>query len=151
MALQEYVTSGFVHDGELHIRNRRGLDRAMAQMRKGEVVITIARRHAIRSLEASAYYWSVPVRLVAEHTGHSPDEIHEIFKAMFLPKHLAVTDGNGEIQGEFVIGGTTTKLNKPDFYDFVQRCREWAREKLSVETPDPDPDFKSKRGRRAEV
>lgn len=63
---------------------------------------------------------------------------------MFLPKKLAICDGNGEVKGEVVIGGTTTSLNRIEFGEFVDRFRQWAAEELSVVIPDPDPDWREK-------
>lgn len=137
--LSDYTASGFVKDGELVIRNQRGWRRALAAFRRCEVVVTIECRHATRSVNQNAWYWAQVVGLVAEHTGHTPDEIHEIYKAMFLPKQLAIVDGNGEIQGEYVIGGSTTKLNRLQFGEFCEQARKWAAETLSVDIPDPDP------------
>jgi endo-beta-N-acetylglucosaminidase D len=110
----------------------------LRQLRDGEVEIRIERKKATRSPQANRWYWSCVVGLVAEHTGYTPDEIHEIYKAKFLPKRLAVSDGNGEIKGEFVIGGTTTKLSTAEFADYCDRIRQWAAEALDVIIPDPE-------------
>ena len=139
--MSEYVASGVVTAGRLKVRNWSGLTRALARFRDGEVVITIARRRATRSAQANAYYWSQVVGLVADHTGHTPDEIHEIYKAKFLPKRLSFADGNGVVVGEFVIGGTTTRLTKTEFYEYVEQIRLWAAEELGVVIPDPDQDW----------
>jgi len=84
------------------------------------------------------------VELVSEHTGYTPDEVHELAKQMFIPKRLAVADGNGEIRGEYVIGGTTTTLNTIEFGEFVESFRRWAAQDLDVVIPDPDPDWREK-------
>ena len=47
--------------------------------------------------------------------GHTPDEMHEVLKAKFIPKRFAVADGNGEIRDELVIGGSTAILNTVEF------------------------------------
>ena len=138
MAIEEYIASGFVKDGKLLVRNKTGYERALAMMRDGEVLVTIARRRATRSQAQNRYWWGVCIELVSEHTGYTPDEVHELAKQMFLPKKLAVTDGNGEIKGEFVIGGTTTRLNKLEFGEFVARFQQWAAETLGVVIPDPE-------------
>lgn len=130
------MTSGHVTAGKLEIRNRAMVRAQLQRMRDGEVRITIERAHATRSSQANRYYWGVVVELLAEHTGYTPDEIHEVLKAKFLPKKLAVTDGNGEIKGEFVVGGTTTKLNKVEFGEYVTQIRQWALEDLDVVIPE---------------
>lgn len=136
--MREIVTTARLDKGRLQMRNRKTVLAQVARMKDGEFVITFTPRRASRSLQANRYYWGVVVELLAEHTGYTPDEIHEVLKAKFLPKKLAVTDANGEIQGEFVIGGSTTKLNTLEFGEFIEAIRQWAAESLGVVIPDPD-------------
>lgn len=130
-------TTGLVKAGRLEIRKRKQFKESLRRMRDGAVRVTVERVHATRSLQQSRYYWGVVVELLSDHTGYTPDEIHELLKAKFIPKKLAVTDGNGEIVGEFVIGGTTTKLNKIEFGEYIESIRQWAAE-IGVVIPDPD-------------
>lgn len=134
----DVVTTGYVKAGRLEMRNRKAVLSQLKRMRDCEVVVTIQPRHATRSLQSNRFYWGVVVETLSEHTGYSPDEIHELLKARFIPKRLAVQDGNGEIKGEFVIGGSTTKMNKIEFGEFINSIRQWAAEELDVVIPDPD-------------
>jgi hypothetical protein len=136
--LPEIVTTGFVKAGRLEMRNRKAVTEQLRRMRDCEVVITIEPRKAARSQPQNRWYWGCIIDLLSEHTGYSPEELHELLKAKFLPKKLAVCDGNGVIRGEFVIGGSTTKLNKNDFGEYCERIRQWAAETLDVVIPDPD-------------
>lgn len=138
-----HVQSGRVEGGRLKL-NRGRFKKAIADMPDCAVTLTIEKKHANRSMVQNAYWWGVCVELVSDHTGYSPDEVHELAKRMFLPKHLVFTKGNGEIVGEFVVGGSTTKLNKIEFGEFVERYRQWAAETLGVVIPDPDPDLREK-------
>jgi hypothetical protein len=133
----DVVASAQIRDGKLFIRNRREFDRAIAQMKDGwEMEVTIARRRATRSPQANAYYWGVVLQALSLHTGYTVDELHDICKAQFLPKKLAINNGNGEVVGEFVLGGSTRSLNTNEFYEYVERVRQWAAE-LDCYTPDP--------------
>lgn len=136
--MSKVVAIGLIKKGRLDIRNRKDFTQRIRQMRDGSVTITVERTHATRSLQQSRYYWGVIVDLLSQHTGYTPDEIHEILKAKFIPKHLAVADENGVIKGEFVIGGTTTTLDKLEFAEFTESIRRWAAEDLGVVIPDPD-------------
>ncbi len=122
--------------------NSQRLDAMLRGRRDCDLEIIIERKHATRSLAQNAFYWSVVVASLSEHTGYTPDEIHEILKAKFLPKTRAITDRNGEIVGEFVIGGSTTALNKIEFGEYIEQVRVWAAE-LGVYIPDPDPEWKT--------
>lgn len=143
--MQEIVTTGRVTKGKLHVRNWTRIAAQIARSKDRELVITIAPKHATRSRQANAWYWACVVGLVAEHTGYGPDEIHEIYKAKFLPKPLTFADRRGVIIGEYVIGGTTSKLNVGEFYEYCERCRRWAGETLGVVIPDPDFAYDLKR------
>lgn len=130
------VVSGRLERGVIKLNLSR-LQRLLRGRRDCDLEVVIERKHATRSLAQNALYWGVYVDLLAEHTGYTPDEVHELLKAKFLPKTLAVTDGNGEIKGEFVIGGTTTRLNKIEFGEYLRSIQHWAAEALGVVIPDP--------------
>lgn len=76
------------------------------------------------------------MQALSQHTGYTQDEMHDISKAKFLPKTLAIADGNGEVVGEYVLGGSTRRLNTHEFYAYIERVRQWAAE-LDCDTPDP--------------
>lgn len=137
-----FVATGVIQGGVLKIRNRRQLEAAFRRWKDGEVVITIERKHAIRSREASGYYFSVCLKLLSEHTGYTVYELHEWAKMRFIPKHVAITDRNGEVKDDLVIGGTTTHLNRVQFYEFIESIRKFSAEELDVMIPDPDPNWR---------
>lgn len=135
------IASAVMKGGRLFIRNRRAFDLSVSMLHEDwELEVTVKRLRATRSLDQNAYYWGVVVQLLSEHTGYTPDEIHGLLKAKFLPKRLAVCDGNGEIQDELVLGGSTRNLNKLEFGDYMESIRQWAAEMLDVVIPDPDQD-----------
>lgn len=142
-AVNSDVTAfGTITDGRLYIRNRREFDQQIRQLREGcEVEIEVTRRRATRSQSQNRYYWGVVVHLISEYTGFAPDDMHELLKAKFIPKRLAVCDGNGEVCHEFVLGGSTRKMNKIEFGEYMETIRQWAAESLNVVIPDPDPDY----------
>lgn len=138
MATGPVVCSAFVESGRLKVRNKHFLETALSALRDGEYELRIDRKRATRSEQQNRYWWGVCVELVSEHTGYTPEEVHEFAKQTFLPKKLAMADGNGEIVGECVIGGSTTKLDKIQFGEFVERFRQWAAETLDIVIPDPE-------------
>jgi hypothetical protein len=133
-----YVTTAYKRDGRFALRNQQGFSEFIAHVRDGsELIVTFEKAHATRSTQANRYYWGVVVHAVAEHTGYTAEETHDALKTMFLPKKLAMLDGNGEVHGELVIGGSTTKLNKVEFGEYVTRIREFALLKLGLDIPSP--------------
>lgn len=133
------VTTGYVRGGELRLRSGRLFRQAVAKFPEdAELLVTVKRQRARRSLQSNAYYWSAVVGTLSDHTGYTPDEIHELLKAKFLPKRLAVCDGNGEERGEFVIGGSTTVLDNVQFSDYIRAIKLWASEELGCYIPEPN-------------
>lgn len=130
---------GRIKDRRLFIQDRRRFDEHIARLREEwELEIIVRRLRATRSQQQNRYWWGVCVHLVSEHTGYTPEEVHEIAKQMFIPKRLAVSDGNGEIKGEFVMGGSTRTLNTEEFSEFTERFKQWAALELGVYIPDPN-------------
>ena len=61
-----------------------------------------------------------------------------MLKRRFLPKTLALSNRNGELIGEDVIGGSTAALDIAEFGDYVTRIKAWALDDLGVFIPNPD-------------
>jgi hypothetical protein len=118
--------SGVMRCGRLRLRRSELFATQLHQLRDGEVEIRIERRKATRNQQQNRFYWAVVIAALADHTGYSPEEMHEICKAQFLPRHLSVAKNNGEIVGEFVIGGTTTQLSVGEFAAYLDAIQAWA-------------------------
>lgn len=129
----EIHLTGRIAGRKLQMRKPKDLERQLAKFPAScEVSIRIKQLSAIRSLEQNSLYWSGYVQPLSEHTGYTSDEIHAFLKAKFLPKKLAFCDGNGEVIGEYVVGGTTTTLNKIEFGEYLCHIEEWAATELGV-------------------
>jgi hypothetical protein len=103
-----------------------------------------------RSDRASAYYWGVVVKLASEHTGMEPEDLHDEFCARFLTRRqIEVVDyATGEAE-QVTVPGRSSSLSVRDFYEFVERVRQFLAEHLDVVTPDPDPSYWRKRAENA--
>jgi len=135
--LDEVTAMATVRHGRLFIRHRRQFDELVRRLdERWELEVSVRRLVANRSQQANRYWWGVCVQLVSDHTGYTPEEVHELAKQMFIPKKLAVAKGNGEIVGEFVMGGSTRSMNTAEFSAFVERFKQWAATELDVYIPD---------------
>lgn len=135
------VASATKKGGRLFIRNRRAFDEGVSRLSEDwELEVTVKRMRATRSQQQNRYYWGVVIHMLAEHTGYTPDETHDVLKMQFIPKLLAVSDGNGVIHGEYVLGGSTREMNTIQFGEYMDAIRQWAAETLDVVIPDPDKD-----------
>lgn len=139
MSLPLVTASGYIKAGRLMIRDRRSFDSAVSGLKDGwEVEVEITRLRATRSQKQNAYYWGVVIHPISEHTGYPPDDVHELLKAIFIPKPMAILKGNGDIVGQYVLGGSTRSMNTEEFSDFTERIKEWAATELDIYIPDPD-------------
>lgn len=84
-----------------------------------------------RSNQQNRYYHGVICKLVADHTGYSPDETHQILAEMFLSYEK---DGR-----TFVT--STTKLKTVKFEAYMEQCRRWAAMELQVYVPMPNEPY----------
>jgi hypothetical protein len=121
---------------------------AMREFAGKPVELTVRQKRNRRSDRQNAWYWGQVLHLIAEHTGHMPEELHEYCKARFIPKRLAICDGNGVVLDERVVGGSTGKLSTVEMADYCEAVRQWAAEDLNVVIPDPDPAWRIQERRR---
>lgn len=69
-----------------------------------------------RTLNANAYLWGVVYENISKHTGHTSEELHEIYSRMFLkPKFITYKDK------EIKLPTGTSDLNKLEFMEFTDR------------------------------
>lgn len=81
-----------------------------------------------RSGQQNKYYWGVICKLVSDHTGYTPDEMHQIMADNFLSYEK---DGK-----RFTL--STTKLKTAEFEAYMEDCRRWAAMELQVYVPLPN-------------
>lgn len=92
------------------------------------VFVTIQKEAAKRSNDQNAYYWGVVIQLISDNTGHTPDEVHEAMKMMFLK-----VPGTGGLPETI---RSSAKLSTKDFGEFVEKVKRWAASSIGVYCPD---------------
>lgn len=97
--------------GELKWDNPELLQKTLESL-SGEVVVRIDKRKPIRSLEQNNLYWEL-LSNVQEACGQDSDSLHEFFKSKFLVDR----------SGKFPVIGSTTKLNKAQFSQYIEKIR----------------------------
>lgn len=91
-------------------------------------VIEIQKSKRIRSLNQNKYYWGVVVKIIANHTGYTSDEMHQWLASEFLSYNS---------KGR-VFTKSTTKLNTLEFEQYLEKCRQWGQEEMSCYIPLPN-------------
>lgn len=100
--------------------------------------ITVQRKRKKRTLKQNALMWkwiNEVADAVAEHTGHDADDIHEFFKAKFLP---AAGRKIVEIDGETVERRTTTALDTAGMGRYMDAIYAFVVNELGILLPVPE-------------
>lgn len=95
-----------------------------------KVVITVEQPTQKRSKSQNSYYWGVVVEMISNYTGHTPDEVHEAMKLMFL-KIPASSEFPESVKN-------SSDLNTAEFVKFTDDVRRWAAAALGLSIPDPN-------------
>ncbi len=118
-------------NNKIRIINPGYYHRLVNKFQKGETVwLTIENEKSQRSLKQNGLYW-LYVTCIAEHTGHTQEEIHEYCKMKFLPKR-AMNVGLEILE----LPGSTSILSKGEFVELTMNVQAFAGS-LGIELPDP--------------
>lgn len=83
------VHKGQLKEGKLVLDNPRWFRGMLALNEDCKVTVTVERQRNSKSQEQLGYLWGVVYLEISKHTGHTPEELHEIMKARHLRrKHL---------------------------------------------------------------
>jgi len=120
-----------VKNGKLIIKHR---ERLVEQIRQfdGEVILTIDKAKKPRTRSQNSYYWGAVLETIADHTGHTPNELHSYFKAQFLPRKDIVVKKR-LVSAE----GSTSDLSTKEFTDYIERIAADVAE-MGITLPTPD-------------
>jgi hypothetical protein len=96
-----------------------------------EVIVRPERKH--RSMSQNRYLWGVVYAAASEWSGHDSEELHQVFKARFLPGRQIVLP-----TGELLDGpGSTADLSMEDFSAYVSKVIRFLAEQ-GVHVPSAD-------------
>lgn len=125
-----------IKDGRISFKseNHRTLWRRFLDQFEGQdVLIGIDEKKPTRSAEQNNLYF-LYLGVIAEETGHSKDDLHDLFKGKFLGGEVVEVFGEKVRQKK-----STTKLNKNDFAEYLLAIEELT----GVPIPDTDAFYRS--------
>lgn len=97
---------------------------------KVELVIKKHRRK--RTIPQNSYYFGVVLDLISEASGYTTEELHELFKRLYLKKQIVIGGKN------YDVSISTRKLNTDQFSKYIEKIKRFAEIKLSLRIPDPN-------------
>jgi hypothetical protein len=125
--------TGRVEEGKVVFDQPQRWRAAVARHAGKRIEITLQRFRQQRSLRANAYLWGVVYRTIEEWCGHTAEELHDVFKAKFLPPREITLP-----TGELVVGlSSTRQLTSEQFSEFVSKVKLFAAEQ-GLHVPEPD-------------
>lgn len=131
--LDRFTFAAILKDGIILPLNGQWVKGMMQMYEDCRVSVIVERKKSRRSKEQNAYLWGVVYREISKHTGHTPEELHEIFKGMFL-KSRRMWRG-----AEMVVIGSTKSLSVGEEDEFIKKVIREANE-LGIVIPEPDRD-----------
>ena len=131
---------GYIKDGKLRLRSREHFEKVIAKM-EGQVMVSVESMRSQRTDRQNAWYWGQVLPLIAEFTGHTPEELHEIYKRMFLPKRFVKYKDK-----EFIMAGSTTNQSISEFGEYLEHILAEAAG-LGVVVPEPRKEWLTPKGR----
>ena len=126
---------GFVDDAAvLTLDDRKAFAKSLEKLTGCEVAVTVTQRRHARSLDQNAYWWAVPVKILAEELGYTPAQMHsallgECFGYKAGPLGNAVPNRP-----------SSSDLTVPEFSHLIEWVLDWAPSTLNIVIPAPtDP------------
>ncbi len=121
------------HQGRLMFEQNEKLKQYLETLpEEVEVIISAPRKYNPRSLNQNRYYWGCVLPLIAENTGYTNEEVHELMKHLFLSKPYYI--GNRVAR----IPISTTTLSTSKMEEYLSKIRQWASIELAVYIPLPN-------------
>ncbi len=93
-------------------------------------VLVVKKKWNKRSLSQNAYFW-LCMQVLAEYTGHTPEELHVIVKGLYCPKKEVKVG-----KKSYSIPRGTSELTKGEFVELMLNVNVMASD-LGVVLPDP--------------
>jgi hypothetical protein len=122
-----FVTTLKPNKGIIQWSNQRALFDYLLQNDGKELYAKFDKVKSVRSLDQNSYYHAF-LDIIEKETGQNHDELHRIFKGLFLPKKKVILKGK-----EYVLAGSTTELSKTEMGEYMDKISAL----VEIALPDP--------------
>jgi len=114
---------GKIRSGKLRLDNKNLFTDFVMSQKDCAVEMVLRKPKKQRSIPQNSYYWGVIVKLLSEHLGYYPEEIHGIIKFKFV--YTKDED-------------STRDLSTYEFSEFTEQIIEWAAQEFNLVIPYPN-------------
>ena len=119
---------GTIKEGKLFVDKSESFRQHLLALNGKRVQVTVEKIKHSRTNGQNRYLWGVCYKLIADHTGAEPEEVHAALKFQFSSKRFI---------GNLVAASSTARMDTILFTEYIEEVRRWAAEELSINIPDP--------------
>lgn len=101
-----------VVNGKILFHNREAANKRIKSLEGKEIEITIEEKKT--KIEWNKYYWHIPVKIVSNHTGSLPIQVHKYFKQKYLSEIIHIND-----HGDVTPLDSSTKLTDEQWEYYI--------------------------------
>lgn len=112
------IFHGEIRDGRISLYMRDEFAGLIQKLNGKQIEIVLRRHKEKRSNGQNALYWATYIPAFAEYSGHTPEEMHDAFKMMFLRRE----------GGKFDTVRSTTSLSTDEFTEYLAKIELLAAE-----------------------
>lgn len=123
-----------IKDHQIVYGNENYVRHNLSKFEGKKVIVTVEKPNNKRSLNQNGYYWKC-LQIISEYTGENQDDLHRLFKGMFLTRKEVKL--NGKV---YSLAGSTIDLTKGQFVEYIMRIGAEAGQ-LGITLPSPE-DYK---------
>lgn len=98
-----------------------------------DVRVWVTKDTRTRTPKQNRYYWGVVIKMLADHTGYTKEEMHEAMKNTYLGRRFIEFNGK-----EVELSKSTKDIDTKEMSEYTERVRQFAAEFLALNIPDPD-------------
>lgn len=108
-------------------------------LKNGEYYLTIKREKEMLSPEQRNYIFGTCYPMIAEHTGYSVEQTHELMKEKFFFEHVEMIGRDGSKETVRVTKSLSQAAEEDmrSVWIYTEEMRRWALEFLGVNIPPP--------------
>ena len=131
--LDRFTFSGILKGGVILPLNGQWVRGMMSMYEDCRITVIVERKKSRRSKNQNAYMWGVVYPEISKHTGHTPNELHEIFKSKFLRSKMVWRGA------DITTLKSSTELSVGEMQEFLMEVIREANE-LGIVIPEADRD-----------
>ena len=117
--------------GQVVIQDRQAFDEYAKTLRGSDLQVILRKAQSQRSVQQNAYWWAVPVRLLADHCGYSDNDMHYALLGECFGYHVGPT---GKEQPN---EPSSSALTVEKFTRLIEWVLVWGPQEMGCEIPAP--------------